>query len=73
VGLRLASEALPAKGAEIRGAKGPIGQLTSSVFSPELGAIALGFVKADAAQPGADVQVAGGAAQIVELPMRSGG
>jgi hypothetical protein len=40
------------------------------VLSPGEGAIGLGFVRADAAEPGVSVRVAGAAAQIVTLPMR---
>jgi folate-binding protein YgfZ len=68
VGLRFEGEALPARGAKIEGAAGPIGQVTSSVRSPEAGAIGLGFVRAEEAQPGASVRVAGAAARIAELP-----
>ena len=72
VGLRFAGPALPAHGAEIHGPAGRIGQVTSSVLSPEEGAIGLGFVRAEAAEPGTHVQVAGADAQIVALPLRSG-
>jgi folate-binding protein YgfZ len=70
VGLRFESETLPVRGAEIHGPTGRIGQLTSSVLSPDEGAIGLGFVRAEAAEPGTSVRVAGTAAQIVALPMR---
>ena len=40
---------------------------------PEMTAYAvLGFVRAEAAEPGTHVQVAGADAQIVALPLRSG-
>jgi folate-binding protein YgfZ len=70
VGLRFARETLPARGAEISGPAGRIGQLTSSVLFPGEGAIGLGFVRAEAAEPGTSVRVAGAAAEIVALPMR---
>ena len=70
VGLRFDGEALPARGAEIEGAAGRIGQVTSSVLSPEAGAIGLGFVRAEDATPGASVRVAGMAAHIAALPLR---
>ena len=38
---------------------------------PDEGAIGLGFVRAEAAEPGTSVRVAGAAARIVALPMRS--
>ena len=70
MGLRFESETLPVRGAEIHGPAGRIGQLTSSVLSPGEGAIGLGFVRAEAAEPGTRVRVAGTAARIVALPMR---
>jgi len=73
VGLRFEGAALPVRGAEIHGTAGRIGQVTSSVLSPEAGAIGLGFVRAEAAEAGMQVQVAGTAARIVALPIRSGG
>lgn len=69
VGLRFEGEALPARGAAIEGATGPIGQVTSSVRSPEAGAIGLGFVRAEEATPGARVRVAGTPARIAALPL----
>jgi len=69
VGLRFEGDALPARGAEIEGATGRIGQVTSSVLSPEAGAIGLGFVRAEEATPGARVRVAGTAARIAALPL----
>ena len=71
VGLRFESQTLPAHGAEISGPAGRIGQLTSRVLSPDEGAIGLGFVRAEAAEPGTSVRVAGAPARIVALPMRS--
>jgi folate-binding protein YgfZ len=69
VGLRFESEALPARGAAIESEAGPIGEVTSSVRSPEAGAIGLGFVRAELAVPGAIVRVAGAPARIAELPL----
>jgi len=69
VGLRFEGEALPARGAPIEGETGPIGQVTSSVLSPEAGAIGLGFVRAEDATPGASVRVAGAPARIAALPL----
>jgi folate-binding protein YgfZ len=69
VGLRFEGEALPGRGAPIEGEAGPIGQVTSSVRSPEAGAIGLGFVRAEDAVPGAVVRVAGAPARIAELPL----
>ena len=70
IGLRFEGETLPAPGAEIHGPSGRLGQLTSSVRSPDDGAIGLGFVRAEAAEPGTSVRVDGTPARIVALPMR---
>ena len=70
VGLRLASDALPARGAEIHGVAGRIGQLTSSALAPDVGCIGLGFVRAEAAEVGANVRIADQPARIVALPMQ---
>ena len=69
VGLRFEGDALPARGAAIEGETGAIGQVTSSVLSPEAGAIGLGFVRAEDATPDARVRVAGAAARIAALPL----
>ncbi len=72
VGLRFEGDVLPSRGAEIEGAAGRIGQVTSSVLSPEHGAIGLGFVRAEDAEPGTALRVGGVAARVVALPMRAG-
>jgi folate-binding protein YgfZ len=69
VGLRFEGDALPARGAAIEGEAGPIGQVTSTVRSPEAGAIGLGYVRAEAAVPGASVRVGGAPARIAEPPL----
>ena len=69
VGLRFEGEALPPRGTAIEGETGAIGQVTSSVLSPEAGAIGLGFVRAEDATPDASVRVAGAAARIAALPL----
>jgi aminomethyltransferase len=69
VGLRFEGERLPERGAPIEAEGGRIGQVTSAVRSPGLGAIGLGFVRAELALPGASVRVAGAPAQIAALPM----
>jgi hypothetical protein len=71
VGLRFEGDRLPERGAAIEAASGRVGQLTSAVRSPDEGAIGLGFVRLEAALPGARVRVAGAAARIVELPIRA--
>jgi folate-binding protein YgfZ len=72
VGLRFEGDSLPARGAEIRGPAGRIGEVTSSVLSPEAGAIGLGFVRAEDAEPGASVRVADADARIAALPLQAG-
>ena len=72
VGLRFEGDALPERGAEIHAPSGRIGQLTSSVRSPEAGAIGLGFVRAEDAEPGARVRVAETDARIAALPLWTG-
>jgi folate-binding protein YgfZ len=69
VGLRFEGERLPERGAPIEAAGGRVGQVTSAVRSPAQGAIGLGFVRAEAALPGASVRVAGAPARIAPLPM----
>jgi folate-binding protein YgfZ len=73
VGLRFEGGRLPERGAPIEAEGGRIGQVTSAVRSPGLGAIGLGFVRAELALPGARVHVAGAPAQIAALPMRAPG
>ena len=70
IGLRFDGDTLPARGAEIHGPAGRLGQLTSSVLSPDDGAIGLGFVRAEAAEPGTSVRVDGTPARLVALPMQ---
>ena len=72
VGLRFEAALPPPRGAVILGPAGRIGQVTSSVLSPEAGAIGLGFVRAEAAEPGTSVRVGGSDARVVALPMRPG-
>jgi aminomethyltransferase len=70
VGLRFAGAQLPERGAPIEAAGARVGQVTSAVRSPELGAIGLGYVRAELALPGASVRVAGAPAHIAALPLR---
>jgi folate-binding protein YgfZ len=70
VSLVLARGEPPPKGAPITNAAGEaIGEITSAVTSPTLGApVALGMIKFTLAKAGGEVRVAGGAARIVERP-----
>ncbi len=73
VGLELAGQRAARQGAAISAHGRPIGEITSGSFSPTLGRpIAMGYVAADCAQPGTDVEVdirgRKELAQLVELP-----
>jgi len=72
MGLRFEGAALPERGAVIEVAGARVGQVTSAVRSPEQGAIGLGFVRAELAEPGGRVRVAGADASLASLPMRTG-
>jgi aminomethyltransferase len=70
VGLRFAGERLPERGAPIEADGARVGQVTSAVRSAALGAVGLGYVRAEAAETGASVRVADAPATIARLPMR---
>lgn len=59
VGLVLDGDGVPATRASVRAEKGEIGRVTSSAWSPRLGAaVALAYVHRDSAEPGTAVRVA---------------
>src|SRR5262249_27852675 len=66
-GLQFRSDALPACGDAIEFNGAQVGQITSAAHSPFRGNIALGYVRREV-QVGADVQVNGATAQVLELP-----
>lgn len=74
VGIRPVGRAPARAGAEIQGVTGaPIGRVTSGGFGPSIGGpIALGYVEADIAQPGTEIQLSvrekALPAEIVALP-----
>ncbi len=70
VGLRLgdAGDASPPEGTELRVGDRVTGELTSIVQSPSEGAIALGYVRREHAEPGTEVAWSGGEARVAELP-----
>ncbi len=69
VGLRLGENAAPPRVEEpIRFEGKVVGEITSSVRSPGLGAIALGYVRSEQAAPGTEVTVAEQRAEVVSLP-----
>lgn len=65
-GLRLSAPA--AAGTTITVAGAEVGRVTSSAVSPRLGPIALGYVHRNHFAPGTRVEVAGAAAEVVDLP-----
>ena len=68
-GLRIRGDAPPAVGARvIHPARPDAGQVTSAVLSPRLGPIALAYLHRTAWDPGAEVEVDGKVATIVDLP-----
>jgi folate-binding protein YgfZ len=85
VGLRLEKESELEIGAEIwpdsagtadsseSPAGRPVGEVTSTCRSPEMGQIALAFVRRAQAEPGTRLSVAGAAARVVRLPIVSAG
>ncbi|MCP5059671.1 MAG: aminomethyl transferase family protein [bacterium] len=70
VGLRFAGE-LQERGSELAHEGRKIGEVTSSVRSPSLGPIGMGYVKAELAEAGTQLQAGGFGAQIVALPFLS--
>ena len=69
VGLKLAGNGLPESKSPIQKGGREVGYITTSLFSPGLNQpIALGFVSRAAYAPGSEVEVAGQAATIVDLP-----
>jgi folate-binding protein YgfZ len=74
VGLALSTGAtLPARGAALLHDGARVGELTSVARSPAAGPIALGFVRAAHAEPGAELEVEGGRARVVALPFVAAG
>jgi folate-binding protein YgfZ len=66
VGLRCRAPVAPGTGIEHEGRS--IGEVTSAALSPQLGPIALGFVRVPHDAPGTDVDVGGVAARVAGLP-----
>ncbi len=68
-GLRLEATALPAHGTKLLADGKEVGQITTAVRSPRLGAIALGYVRREHLEPGTKLGVeGGGTAEIAPLP-----
>jgi len=68
VGLKLGSAGSPAEGAVLSVAGRKTGEITSQAQSPSAGAIALGYVRREHAEPGTRVELETGDASVVELP-----
>jgi len=73
VGLRLAEGELPAEGAPVEADGRRIGEVTSACRSPELGAIALAFVRRPHDEPESEVRVDGRTARVADLPLLAPG
>ncbi len=71
VGLRVEGSTPPVPGAPIAAAGREVGQVTSSAWSPALGAIALGYVQRDFVEPGTTVSVGGAPAVVTGRPIRA--
>lgn len=67
-GLRLAAPG--AAGDRIHAGGKEVGRLTTAGVSPELGAIAMGYVHRSAAEPGTAVEVSSAPATVARLPLR---
>lgn len=69
VGIALGACAeLPPVGASVEAAGARVGEITSAVFSPSAGAIALAIVRKGSETPGTEVAVAGRTASVAALP-----
>jgi aminomethyltransferase len=68
-GLRLDVATLPAAGARLLMGDKEVGQITTAVRSPRLGAIALGYVRREHLEPGTKLTLeGGGTAEVAALP-----
>lgn len=66
VGLVVDGDAVPAARAVVKAEKGDVGRVTSSAWSPRLGAaVALAYVHRDSAEPGTTVRVACDGGEVV--------
>jgi tRNA-modifying protein YgfZ len=73
VGLRVEGSAPPAPGAPVVADGREVGRVTSSAWSPVLGAVALGYVLRDFIDAGTRVSVGGAPAVVTPRPMRASG
>ena len=68
VGLRLSADELPAMGQPLRDGVREIGRITSTVCSPNLGPIALAYVRRSACAEGTVLDLDGAQATVASLP-----
>ncbi len=69
VGLRLDGDRVPAVDTAVQSGDKPVGEITSSTWSPALGRpIALAYVHRDFVEPGTSLSVDGAAAEVAALP-----
>ena len=72
VGLRLDGDRVPAAETTVQSSDKPVGEITSSTWSPALGRpIALAYVHRDFVEPGTKLSVDGAAAEVATLPFVS--
>lgn len=69
VGLRFASDLPPAVDTELVADERKTGEITSACVSPSAGAIGLGYVRREHAEPGTMLVAAGVRAEVAELPL----
>lgn len=72
VGLLLEGEPLPGPGARLTRAGRAVGEITSVARSPELGPIALAFVRVGHDEPGTELAADGSAVRVAPLPFATG-
>ncbi len=68
VGLRFTGAAPPALGTKLRTPEREVGEVTSACVSPSEGAIGLGFVRREQADPGTQLDAAGEPVLVAALP-----
>ena len=71
VGVRFDGATVPEPGTELTGETGKVmGRVTSAAFSPTFAApLALAYLRRESNQPGTKLQSAGGAGEVVALPV----
>ena len=68
VGLKLSADELPAIGQPLRDGAREVGRITSTVYSPNLGPIALAYVRRSACAEGTVLDLDGAQATVASLP-----